>query len=302
MVLLSAPSGVISGLGGVLIFTPAYIMVGQYFDKRKGTAMGMATIGSGIGNVVLAPLINLLLDEYGFFGTMLILGALALHTCAVALVYRPRKKSKASIQKEVKADDSKLPEEDGDPEGESQRTSNCCARIRQKLSQCSCQKPPKGSLFRNITFLIYGCLMAGMQYAVMGTLVFVPEFATEKNIPKTQGALLLSIYGFVDLTSRFLYAFLFDLPVIRKRRRFPFAFVGCLFGFSTIIIAFMPNYIGLAVAVAVNALFESAFHSQRATVISEFVPKSQMSITVGMMIASQGIGNITGPPFAGKLE
>ncbi|ELT92539.1 hypothetical protein CAPTEDRAFT_219362 [Capitella teleta] len=283
--------GLLSGFGGVLVFTPAYIIVGQYFDKRKGTAMGLATIGSGLGNVVLAPLINLLLDEYGFFGTMLLLGAIAANTCAVALVYRPRKRKK---QKKIKTKK--------DDEESSVQDTGVLSRIKQKLPSCSCQKPSEGSIFSNSTYLIYCALISFMQYAIMGTLVFVPEFAVEKGISHSEAALLLSIYGFVDLTSRFLYAFLFDLPRVRKQRRYPFALVGIVFGISTMVISMMPNYVALAVAVAFNALFESAFHSQRATVISEFVTPKQMSMAVGMMIASQGIGNITGPPFAGFLR
>ncbi|ELT99982.1 hypothetical protein CAPTEDRAFT_136933 [Capitella teleta] len=172
--------GLLSGFGGVLVFTPAYIIVGEYFDKRKGTAMGLATIGSGLGS-----------------------------------------------------------------------------------------------------------------------LIFVPEFAVEKGFSHSEAALLLSVYGFTDLTIRFLCAFLFDLRGVRKERRYPFALVGIMFGISTIVISLMPDYGTLAIAMTFNALFESAFDSQRATVISEFVTRKQMSMAVGMMIASQGIGNITGPPLAG---
>ena len=77
------------GAGGAMVFTPVYVIVGQYFDKKKGKAMGFSTLGSGLGNVVLAPLISLSIDHYGFFGATLFLGALQLHHIISALLYVP---------------------------------------------------------------------------------------------------------------------------------------------------------------------------------------------------------------------
>ena len=47
-------------------------------------------------------------------------------------------------------------------------------------------------------------------------------------------------------------------------------------------------------------LVEGGFHSQRATIVSDFVAKDQMSSTVGFVIFFQGLGVIGGLPVAGK--
>ena len=36
------------GMGSALLFTPPYIIVGQYFDKKKGIAMSLGTVGAGL--------------------------------------------------------------------------------------------------------------------------------------------------------------------------------------------------------------------------------------------------------------
>jgi len=36
----------IAGVGGMLAFTPSYVAVSHWFDKKKGKAMGFSTIGS----------------------------------------------------------------------------------------------------------------------------------------------------------------------------------------------------------------------------------------------------------------
>ena len=49
-------------------------------------------------------------------------------------------------------------------------------------------------------------------------------------------------------------------------------------------------------------LVEGGFHSQRATIVSEFVAKDQLSSTVGFVIFFQGLGNMAGPPVAGNYS
>ena len=65
----------------------------------------------------------------------------------------------------------------------------------------------------------------------------------------------------------------------------------------------MQTYIFLSILTVCFGICAGAFHSQRATIVSEFVPKEQMSSTVGWVILFQGLGNILGPPVAGnKLQ
>jgi len=35
-------------MGGVLVFTPSYVAVSQWFDKKKGKAMALSTIGTSV--------------------------------------------------------------------------------------------------------------------------------------------------------------------------------------------------------------------------------------------------------------
>ena len=77
----------VSGVGGVLAYSPSYVAVTQWFDKKKGKAMALSTLGTGLGSVCMAPLIALLVDEYNYFGTMLIIGALLLNNSVGGALY-----------------------------------------------------------------------------------------------------------------------------------------------------------------------------------------------------------------------
>lgn len=58
--------GLVLGIGISAVFLPAVATVGQWFDRRRGLATGLAVAGSGAGSVVMAPLSQSLIAEYGW--------------------------------------------------------------------------------------------------------------------------------------------------------------------------------------------------------------------------------------------
>ena len=60
------------GVGFGMIYLPAVIAAGFYFDRRRALATGIAVCGSGIGTFVMAPLVSSLTETYGWRGAMMI--------------------------------------------------------------------------------------------------------------------------------------------------------------------------------------------------------------------------------------
>ena len=97
----------ISGVGFGLMYLPAIVIVAQYFSTKRSMATGLAVCGSGIGTFIFGPLTTLLIREYGWRGTLWIIGALVLNGIVCAALYRPlvatrRKKKKVPKPEEVK--------------------------------------------------------------------------------------------------------------------------------------------------------------------------------------------------------
>jgi MFS family permease len=63
---------VLSGIGFGLVYVPAVIAVGFYFEKWRALATGIAVCGSGIGTFLMAPLCTALIDSFGWRGALLI--------------------------------------------------------------------------------------------------------------------------------------------------------------------------------------------------------------------------------------
>lgn len=92
------------GIGGGLSTTPGIIIVSLYFNKRRALANGICVAGTAAGSFVFPMLIESLIRNFGFHGTILILGAGMLHVCLSATLYRP---PESTITAEPQAKSSK---------------------------------------------------------------------------------------------------------------------------------------------------------------------------------------------------
>lgn len=90
-------SGVVFGLAGSFIFVvPTPILIGNWFHKRKGLALGAAMSFSGIGGAVLSPLFALLIETFGwrdaYFMAAALMAALVLPWTLFVFKLRPEDK------------------------------------------------------------------------------------------------------------------------------------------------------------------------------------------------------------------
>ncbi|XP_035461288.1 monocarboxylate transporter 9-like [Scophthalmus maximus] len=81
--------GIVVGLGCGLVYAATLTITCQYFDKRRGLALGIVTTGTSVGAFIYATAQNELIVLYGLNGCLLIIGALALNIMACAGFMRP---------------------------------------------------------------------------------------------------------------------------------------------------------------------------------------------------------------------
>lgn len=81
--------GLLGGIGFGFIFLPAIVTVGFYFDHKRALATGIAVCGSGVGAFAMAPLVQIMVNEYGWQGCLLILSALILNCTVFGSFFRP---------------------------------------------------------------------------------------------------------------------------------------------------------------------------------------------------------------------
>ncbi|XP_070574894.1 monocarboxylate transporter 12-like [Ptychodera flava] len=75
--------------GFSMSFLPTFALLGKYFQKRHGLANGLATAGYGLGVMGLPPICQLLIQRYGWRGTVIILSGMCANLCVAAALLRP---------------------------------------------------------------------------------------------------------------------------------------------------------------------------------------------------------------------
>lgn len=102
--------GILVGCGAGLSFPPTVYIVTSYFVKLRGVANGICISGSAFGSILLPPLLRVVLENYGYRGSCLIMGGITLNVFVAALFYDPVQNHFKKVQEEDEDTLEELPE------------------------------------------------------------------------------------------------------------------------------------------------------------------------------------------------
>ena len=91
------------GFGTSISYLPALVMVAYYFDKKRSFATGIATSGSNLGALGLAPLQQVIVDAFGWRNCYRFLSGLALIITVCGLLFKPLDEKKTGKDRLVKS-------------------------------------------------------------------------------------------------------------------------------------------------------------------------------------------------------
>lgn len=81
--------GILGGIGFCMVYIPAVVIIGFYFEKWRALATGVALCGSGVGTFIFAPLTNALLKNFGWRETLAIQGGIIMLCAIFGIAFRP---------------------------------------------------------------------------------------------------------------------------------------------------------------------------------------------------------------------
>ncbi|KAH8348274.1 hypothetical protein KR084_005958 [Drosophila pseudotakahashii] len=96
--------GILGGIGFCMVYIPAVVIIGFYFEKWRALATGVAMCGSGVGTFVFAPLTRQLL-QYGWRTTLATQGVIVLSCAIFGLTFRPIQPITLSVTNEEQGDE-----------------------------------------------------------------------------------------------------------------------------------------------------------------------------------------------------
>lgn len=85
-----------------MIYVPAIVSVGYYFEKKRSLAIGIAVCGAGVGTFVLSPFNRILENTYGLKGAFLVKSAICLNMCVCGFLIRPVPVEPSELKKLMK--------------------------------------------------------------------------------------------------------------------------------------------------------------------------------------------------------
>ena len=94
--------GFIVGFGTSISYLPALVMVAYYFDKKRSFATGIATSGSNLGALGLAPVQQVIVDSFGWRNCYRFLSVLALLISICGMLFKPLEEKKTGKHKFTK--------------------------------------------------------------------------------------------------------------------------------------------------------------------------------------------------------
>lgn len=80
--------GVLTGIGFGILFTVSIVIVGLYFDKNRALATGITVAGTGVGVLVLGPVMNQVLQRFEWQGAVIFQGILCATSFFLGALYR----------------------------------------------------------------------------------------------------------------------------------------------------------------------------------------------------------------------
>ncbi|XP_030748055.1 monocarboxylate transporter 12-like [Sitophilus oryzae] len=81
--------GIFTGLGLGLVASSTFLAISEYFTTRKSTAVGLSMAGTSTGQMVMPIVVGLLLKNFEFSGTTLILGCISCCGMIGAFFFKP---------------------------------------------------------------------------------------------------------------------------------------------------------------------------------------------------------------------
>ena len=89
LTLMYVTYSLVYGLGASFSFNSLYLIVGKYFNQKLSLAIGITALGASIGVLYTGPLLQVLLDSFGWRKTFRIMSATFALVCILSLNFNP---------------------------------------------------------------------------------------------------------------------------------------------------------------------------------------------------------------------
>ncbi|KAG1686316.1 Monocarboxylate transporter 14 [Nymphon striatum] len=317
--------GIIGGTGFGMMYCSSIVIIGHYFDKKQGLAMGITTSGSGIGTFIIPPLVQKLIEVYGLSGTVLIIGGMLLNGLVFGALMKPVNSgeridltSQINSPKDKTETSVKVLENNKDVSS-FRKASNCFANDNSGIDQL--KAPDIGGsqrisktitkpilIFIRLTGLdllknpLILLIVTSSSLAMLGFFVpyvYIPKNAENKGIDPSLSVYLISVIGIANTFGRLMCGIMADK--ISNSSLILYTLSLILSGISLLIYPLANSMAGMAALCALFGFFISAYITLTPAILIDILGISKLPTAFGIVCLFRGIFSIIGPPAAGAV-
>ncbi|XP_055691095.1 monocarboxylate transporter 12 [Lutzomyia longipalpis] len=281
--------GGLVGLGLGLLNPSTFMAVNSYFARRRGQAVGLALAGTGIGQMVMPQIVNYLQEEYGYRGTVLIVGALAFHGIVGACLFQPVEWHSYAPHKSQEHEKLLA----SDPPAAHQKIPETVAEKLRRMMDLN--------LLRDFSFLNIGLGVSLAYTASINFSMIFPYFLQfSAGLNGQDVALCMSVLAAMDLASRLTLPTLTDRFQISCRTIFLIGAI-LLIGIRATL-AETSRKDSLLIISAVYGYIRAATVVNQNLCVSEHCSQEKLAGALGLVMIAKGISVITLGQLLGWLR
>lgn len=276
--------GLITAIGqGALGFVGHTALISYWFVRRRGTAIGVATMGQGMGALIMIPLTQQLIDLIGWRSTYMVTAALILAAIVPANALLQRRR----------------PEEVGQfPDGDNHPATDMGGqqgKLRARNRDWTLRAAAVSFPFWSITI---GHLALGTAVFMINTHV-VAHYASV-GLDKLSAAFVAGLIGFVRIGGTALWGFVSDR--MGRDKAYGLATLVALIGIGCLIVTPVGSPLWFAYLTAVvYSIGQSAGTPTYGAVIADVFSGRKIGLIFGFLEVSFGLGSALGAWVGGYL-
>ncbi|XP_074648035.1 monocarboxylate transporter 14-like [Tubulanus polymorphus] len=284
--------GIGTGAGLGMSYTPVMVFLTQVFGKYRGVGNGFVTAGSSLGNFVVPFMVSWSLDEFGWRGSILLLGGMTFNLMIGSLLARrwtspiPPQYVQSplititDVEGGEISNNEKPPPEDMDD------------MIIRSLTHITVFKQTKFVYLAIHSFLLY--IGVSIIYVHI-----VPCSEEMFNLDTHKARFTISLLGLTNLFGRVITGVALQHPKVDCFSIYiSFNFI---FGICVGFYPFCAGYSHVLIMVSIMGFLLAAYGSLTNIVLADLLPEKYLLSALGYTYCSGGVGSVIGAPLAGWL-
>lgn len=266
---------IFSGLGlGMTTLTPLSIIISNWFVEKRGLALGLTFMGSGVGGMIFNPIANYIILNYSWRQSYLVLGIIILvTTIPVVLIFMSEKPSDKGLL----------------PYGYSNSSENVLDNSAKGIML--------GDAVKTKIFWIMVVGLILITIIAMGVQMHIASYLTDIGYSPTFAASVISINMGVVILGKILLGYVFDKVGCEKG----VIFVGLQVFLGVLALLFAGKYPAIIVFIICWGIGNCMGTIVPALITSEIFGKKDYSTIVGVVNAVVLLGAALGSAVTGKL-